>query len=369
MVWDQHPHVELLASSINFIVHERGTIESAEDSTVADLVKSINALEFPGISIDVMDTDIMQTKQQTIANEILTGMHSEMSQLTQDMHRMMTCMQTLQTKLSTLESEMPHNMPTPSTISRQDSRFSVQDTNTGVPESPVVANTTVTYMGPSSGWKLRHLRNRYLCTTRITLFGAKCVWTGEIVIDSDDQGHVKENTLEALDSSNNDNKREELRAETHSDLHTGGEGSVEEAGSGDVKKSVEKEVLYKRSSTCIPVTGYMRWRLINAIPEDKDYDISAMANLQTMITDNHEADEVFQGYFDTEFGSLETRTEYTRAVPGNPADLDKQVAKCVYSFVLIKDGSEMNGRSILDCQREIPNSDFPNLPVHRCIAY
>jgi len=118
------------------------------------------------------------------------------------------------------------------------------------------------------------------------------------------------------------------------------------------------------------VSGYMRWRLINAIPIKNDHDRHQMANIWVMINENYEADEVFTGTFDSDFGTLNTETHELRAVPGGNPDHVCFIAACCNSFVLIHDGTEMVARAILMEDGGVKSrAAFFELGVTRCVAY
>ena len=167
------------------------------------------------------------------------------------------------------------------------------------------------HISPSSGWTNNHVRDRYLgMSIEYSWSGAKLTWAIDCVIE-------------------------------------------------------------QRNESVVPmsVSGYMRWRMINAVPYKKDYDIQRMAGYTTKITESYEADEVFNGSFDLENGTLETTTHQLRAVPGNPAIPSEFIGPCMYTFVLCHDGKDMIGRCIYADAVTITSEKFKKASVLRCVAY
>ena len=164
---------------------------------------------------------------------------------------------------------------------------------------------------PVTGWVNSHLRDRYLgITAEYSWSGCRLTWSIDIVIESKDE-------------------------------------------------------------TVTPMTtaGYMRWKLLNAVPFKKDFNIARMTTYVTKIDEAWEADEVFTGTLDLANGSFNTLTHSTRAVPGNPADVNNFIGKGLYSFTLCYDGRDLIGRNIRAEDESVSKDEFLTCCVTRCTAY
>lgn len=302
MIWDQYPHVELLASSTNFIVHKQSAIVTLDSHSVTalnDLVRSINLLKLKGMKT----LSTLQMDESGVAKDVSNGaistasldvvveddLPNDIKEISVKLHHLLKDLQTLQTKAAT-----PH-ASTPSAIK-------AGDTAKGSLVSPI---------SPPSGWTNNHVRDRYLgMSTEYSWSGARLTWAIDCVIEKKDT-----------------------------------------------------------SVTPMSVSGYMRWRMINAVPFKKDYNIERMAGYTTKITEGYEADEVFNGTFDAESGTLQTTTHDLRAVPNNPAVPKDFIGPCIYTFVMTHDGKEMIGRCVLTSATTITQEKFMKASVLRCVAY
>ena len=176
----------------------------------------------------------------------------------------------------------------------------------------VTKSSGETPMMPTSGWTNNHLRDRYLgMAIEYSWTGVRNTWSLDVVIETRDT-----------------------------------------------------------NSTPMAVTGYMRWRLINAVPHRDNYDKGRMAGSVEKIADGWEADEVFTGKLDVNSGTLQTYTKSLRAVPNNPVkDPGTFIGACVYTFVLCHDGKEMIGRNIYATAESVTKEKFLEATVTRCVAY
>jgi hypothetical protein len=128
------------------------------------------------------------------------------------------------------------------------------------------------------------------------------------------------------------------------------------------------------SKSPMEVTGYMRWRVINAVPfppSRTNFSMSCMSGWIEKVEGGWEVDEVFSGYFDKIKGMLQVNADSVRAVPGNALeDTNQLIANpSTYSFVLIHDGREMIGRSVTSISESLSVACFQQLSCTRCVAY
>ena len=312
LIWDQHPHVELLAASTNFIVHKFGSIDTIDTEgsidTLNALVRSINSLDLVSIpklgTVDEVgaeeervDPGGVKKKVADKAKEESEIMKAQVSDMSQQLSNVLKHMQELQTALSQARQEQA-----PALLS--------QDSHPNGPGRQPSHQETGQF--PISGWTAYHLKENYMGTTvEESWRGCLLTWSMEISL-------------------------------------TKGEAAVEP----------------------LSVTGYCRWRLINAVPFRDNYDKGGMASYVAKIHDEWEADEVFTGVFNAASGTLSTSTHQLRTIAGNPCtNANEFIGSAQYSYVLMHDGSEMVGRCMYTQSDSINRNEFFNTSVIRCMAF
>lgn len=264
LVWNQYPHVELLASSTNFIVHKQSSIitfDAAGINTINSLIRSINALKLKGIPIlpfiHLDDTgNIIEVGGSSNGSGSSGGIAGipilvEDNVVADSIRDITTQMVTLIKQMQTLQSTVSSPQYTNSQTSNGSNSTTGSNTNDGhngkVASSPLF---------PLAGWQNSHLRDRYLgMAIEYSWTGVRNTWSVDIVIETRTEG----------------------------------------GGQTDQQQQQQQH-------QPLTVTGHMRWRLINAVPHRNDYDKSRMAAAVQKIADAWEADEVFTGSLDVNSG-------------------------------------------------------------------
>eukprot|EP00052_Salpingoeca_macrocollata_P000730 m.21973 g.21973 ORF g.21973 m.21973 type:complete len:426 (-) comp10815_c0_seq1:40-1317(-) len=295
LVFEAHPHVELLAANTNFLVHKHNSVlEGNTALLLSRLAASINAFKMAGFTLPTFDdsglaksedtsapADDMAQKAAHFAHDVAV----QLSQLSKQMLEVQTSIASLQQRDAAPASAAGHSGPP----------------QVGAREIPNFNNP----------WKLSQVAERYLGMS--LEFGWQKIlntWSLEFMFEE--------------------------------------------------KKDIDAETAH--------VKGRIRWSLL-AIDPRAGHDPRNAVRKKDIISNNWQADELFEGTLHKLYGKITTKTHALGKVTGNACTSPETfIGMCDYYIVLADGGNSL----LATCKyagKSIDDKDFFGGSLVRAVAF